>query len=217
MEQTSKPIITEEQAEDIIAKAKKNKKAIMWCLVAAFAVIIVVLIWLMLAQTGARKADEAVAKADAAKTDSVALVLYKEAASAGYKSGHRAAAQAAVILYGQGKYEEALEYLDDADLDDEIAAAGVYSLAGDCYVNLEKYDEALSSYEKAISKADENPEIVPFVLVKMANIYRAQTKYDDEAEAYETIINEYPSYATSTRIDINKYYERAKAMAAKAK
>lgn len=215
MEQTSKPVLTEEQAEDIIAKAQKNKKAIIACSVAGFVCIITVLIWLLVAQAGGKKADELVARADAAQTDSIALALYEKAADAGYKSGNRAAAQAAIILYSQGKYEEAIKYLDNASLDDDIAEAGVYALIGDCYVNLDNYDKALSSYKKAISAADENPEIVPFVLVKMANIYRAQQNYKAEAEAYETIIKDYPTYATSTRTDIRKYYERAKAMAGK--
>lgn len=215
MEQNSKPVATEEQAEDIIAKAQKNKKAIVACSVMGFVCIIAILVWLFIAQAGSQKADELVARADAAQNDSIALSLYEKAADAGYKSGNRAAAQAAVILYSQGKYQEAINYLDDASLDDNIASAGVEALKGDCYVNLDNYDKALSCYKKAISEADENPEIVPFILVKMANIYRAQQKYADEAKAYETIIKEYPAYTASTRIDIKKYYERAKAMAAK--
>ncbi|MDE5631225.1 MAG: hypothetical protein K2I54_00190, partial [Muribaculaceae bacterium] len=108
-------------------------------------------------------------------------------------------------------YEEALKYLDDASLDDEIAAAGVYTLQGDCHVNLDQLDQALKCYNKAISKADKNPEIVPFVLIKEANIYRAQEKYADEAKAYKTILDDYPTYVATTRVDIKKYYERALA------
>ncbi|MDE6468349.1 MAG: hypothetical protein K2L28_05555 [Muribaculaceae bacterium] len=201
--------------EDIIAKARANRKTITAVLIAAAVIIIAVLAWLMIAQAGSKKADELVAKADIEQNDSIASTLYAEAAKAGYKSGHRAAAMVAINLYRQGKYEETIKYLDNADLDDEIGAAGVYSLKGDCYVNLDKFDDAISCYKKAIGKADKNPEIVPFVLIKEANVYAAQQKYADEAKCYKTIIDEYPGYVRSSRVDINKYYERAAARAQK--
>lgn len=200
-----------EQAEDIVAKARANKKTIVGISVAIVVVIAAVLVWLLVAQSGSRKADELIARADAAQNDSIALTLYADAAKAGYKSGNRAKAELGIRYYREGQYEKALQYLDDASLDDEIAAAGVYSLQGDCHVNLEQYDQALKCYNKAISKADKNPEIVPFVLIKEANIYRAQGKFADEAKAYKTIIDEYPTYVATTRVDIKKYYERALA------
>ncbi len=200
-----------EQAEDIVAKARANKKTIVGISVAIVVVIAAVLVWLLVAQSGSRKADELIARADAAQNDSIALTLYADAAKAGYKSGNRAKAELGIRYYREGQYEKALQYLDDASLDDEIAAAGVYTLQGDCHVNLEQYDQALKCYNKAISKADKNPEIVPFVLIKEANIYRAQGKFADEAKAYKTIIDEYPTYVATTRVDIKKYYERALA------
>ena len=200
-----------EQAEDIVAKARANKNTLVGVSVALVVIIAAVLVWLLVAQSGSRKADELIARADAAQNDSIALTLYADAAKAGYKSGNRAKAEMGIRLYREGKYEEALKYLDDASLDDEIAAAGVYTLQGDCHVNLDQYDQALKCYGKAISKADKNPEIVPFVLIKEANIYRAQGKFADEAKAYKTIIDDYPTYVATTRVDIKKYYERALA------
>ena len=200
-----------EQAEDIVAKARANKKTLVGVSVALVVVIAAVLVWLLVAQSGSRKADELFARADAAQNDSIALSLYADAAKAGYKSGNRAKAEMGIRLYRESKYEEALKYLDDASLDDEIAAAGVYTLQGDCHVNLDQLDQALKCYNKAISKADKNPEIVPFVLIKEANIYRAQEKYADEAKAYKTILDDYPTYVATTRVDIKKYYERALA------
>ena len=200
-----------DQAEDIVAKARANKKTLVGVSVALVVIIAAVLVWLLVAQSGSRKADELIARADAAQNDSIALTLYADAAKAGYKSGNRAKAEMGIRLYREGKYEEALKYLDDASLDDEIAAAGVYTLQGDCHVNLDQYDQALKCYGKAISKADKNPEIVPFVLIKEANIYRAQGKFADEAKAYKTIIDDYPTYVATTRVDIKKYYERALA------
>lgn len=201
-----------ENAEDIIAKARQNKKTITWGLIVAALVVIGVLVWIMVAQKGSRQADELVAKADLAamySNDSTVTALYAKAAEAGYKSGNRAKAEVAIRLYREGKYEDAVKYLDACSLGDDIASAGVYTLKGDCYVNLDQLDKALSCYGKAISAANGNPEIVPFVLIKEANIYREQKNYAEEAEAYKTIIEDYPQYAASTRIDIHRFYQRA--------
>ena len=210
--ENSRPTAQEvDKSEEILAKARANKKVIIWSLVVAEVCVVAVLVYILVAQAGSRKADELIAKADAAQNDSIALTLYAQAADAGYKSGNRAKAEMGIRLYRDGKYQEALEYLDDCSLDDEIAEAGVETLKGDCYVNLDQLDKAISAYKDAIDDADENPEIVPFVLIKMANIYRSQGNYEAEAKAYKEIIDEYPSYVNSTRIDIRKFYERAVA------
>ena len=202
-----------EQSEALIAKARANKKTILGLSIAAFAIVIIALVWLLVAQSGERKADELIAKADLEQNDSIAMNLYAEAAKAGYKSGNRAEAELGIRLYRQGKYEEALKHLKDADLNGSIAPAGVYSLMGDCYVNLDQYDKALDCYQDAIGKADKNPELVPLFLIKEANIYHAQQKYTAEARCYKTILEDYPTYAATTRTDLRKYYERAAALA----
>ncbi len=200
-----------EVAEDIVAKAKKNKKALITCGVVVLAIVVIALVCILVTQSGSKKADEAIAKADVELNDSIAQVLYAEAAEMGYKSGNRAKAELGIRLYQEEKYAEALEYLKDCSLADEVAAPGVYVLTGDCYVNLAELESALNSYDKAIAAADENPEIVPFVLIKKAHVYREQQNFEAEAEAYKEIIDEYPSYTNSTRLDIKKFYERALA------
>lgn len=200
-----------ELADELAAKAKKNKKTLTTCGVLLAAAVIAALIWILVAQAGSTKADEAIAKADVAMNDSVATALYADAAEMGYKSGNRAKAEMGIRLYRQEKYKEALEYLNDCSLGDEVANAGVYVLAGDCHVNLGELDQALKSYGKAISAANKNPEVVPFVLIKEANIYREQKNFAAEAKAYKEILDEYPQYVASTRQDIEKYYQRALA------
>ncbi len=205
----------EEETGNILARVKSNSKLIVGLSIFIVAVIAAIMIWFFVAQSGSRKADQAVAKADMAQNDSIALVLYKEAASHGYKSGNRAKVEAGIRLYQAGQYEEALQYLNDADLSDHIVAAGVETLAGDCYVNLKQYPEALSAYAKAIKAADKNPSIVPLVLMKEANVYREQKDFEAEYKAYKQIIDEYPTFVRGTQADIRKYYERAKAAAGK--
>lgn len=191
------------------AKKVNTKKTIITAGIVLAALIVVGLIWFAVNRQGSAKADEAVALADVEMNDSIALNYYMKAAELGHKSGNRAKLHAAIALYEQGKYEEALSYLKDASVSSDLIEAGKYSLMGDCYVNLQKYDEAISSYNKAVSAADNNPQIVPFVLVKEANVYRELKKYNEEANCYNKIINDYPTYAQALRFDIKKYAERA--------
>lgn len=217
--ENNQPKATPEQgvaeAQDILAKAKSNSKKIIAVSVIVLVCIVGILVWFFVAKNGSAKADEAIARADAAASanDSTALVLYKDAAQHGYKSGNRARLEVAMRLYQEGKYEEALSYLKDASVDDKIVAAGALTLEGDCYVNLKKYDEAISAYGKAVSKADKNPSIVPVILIKEANVYRAQNNYAKEAEVLKNIIDNYPQFAASNQADVRKLYERAKASA----
>lgn len=209
-----------EEEESILAKAQRNKKLIVGSLVLVLLIAVAVIVVILVRHSGSRDADEAIARADIEQNDSIALELYKQAALKGYKSGNRAKVEVAMRLYQNGKYEDALSYLKDASVDSEIIEAGILCLEGDCYVNLKKYDEAVNCFNQALSSADGNPQIVPFILVKEANIYRAQGKFDKEYEAYKTIIDEYPSYGRNPQnpmmsTDIVKYYERAKAAAGK--
>lgn len=194
---------------------KVNRKLITGIAVAVVAVVVIALGWYFINQSGANAADEAIGKADIEQNDSVALELYKEAATMGHKSGNRAKLMVAINLYQDGKYQEALEYLEDASIDDEVIAAGAYSLTGDCYVNLEKYDEALNAYSKALNKAEGNSMVAPLILIKRANIFRAQQNYAAEFEAYDAIVNQYPEFLRASQFDVRKYRERARVAAGK--
>ncbi len=203
------------ESHDIVSRAKANSKLILGLSVFILVVIVAIFVWFFVAKSGSHKADEAIGRADVAQNDSVALALYKEAATKGYKSGNRAKVEAAIILYQDGKYQEALDYLKDASLDDKVGAAGVYTLMGDCYVNLNQYEDAAKAYSKAISKADKNPVVVPIILVKQANVYRALKDYSAEYKALNTLVEDYPQFVQTSQTDYRKYYERAKAAAGK--
>lgn len=205
----------EQDGATLLARAKANSKLILGLSIFICVVLVGIMVWFFVSQSGSRKADEAIARADMAANDSVALVLYKEAATHGYKSGNRARVEAGIRLYKEGKYEEALGYLEDASMSDKIVASGVYALTGDCYVNLKQYPQALKAYDNAISDADGNPAIVPLLLKKKASIYREQKDYAAEYAALKQIMDKYPAFAQSAQTDIRKYYERAKAAAGK--
>ncbi|MDE6394912.1 MAG: tetratricopeptide repeat protein, partial [Duncaniella sp.] len=79
---------------------------------------------------------------------------------------------------------------------------------------LEKYQDALDCFKKAVKISDNNPAYTPAFLLKEATVLRELKDYKAEAKVYEEILNEYPNYGAQMGIDIEKYFERAKAAAA---
>ncbi|MDE6287857.1 MAG: hypothetical protein K2M00_03615 [Muribaculaceae bacterium] len=213
--ETNTPLTEVQDASDILARAKANSKRILTLSIFIFVVLAAALIWFFVARSNAAKADEAIGRAEIEQNDSIALQLYKEAATMGHKSGNRAKLEVGIRLYQQHDYQGALEYLKDASVGDNIIAAGALTLEGDCYVNLQNYSDALRAYDKAVKAADKNPAIVPLILIKKAQVYRAQKDYEGEYKAYKQIMDDYPSYDNSAQFDVRKYYERAKAAAGK--
>ena len=131
----------------------------------------------------------------------------------GTPAGNVAALSAAEAFYDVKQYDRAIKLLEKLDLSEPILQSQAKALLGDCYVNTEKYDQALEAYDKAIKIADGNPELVPNYLIKEANIYDFQKKYDKALSCYEEIKNKYPNYNFGNGIDY--YIERTKAQAGK--
>lgn len=142
--------------------------------------------------------------------DSTAAAQYMEVADT-YGSddaGKLAALSAGEALYNQGRYEEAAQYLKKFSSKDDVLESNALVLTGDCYVNLQNYDEAINYYQKAIRKANNNPQIVPRVLLKEANVYDAQANYGKALECYEQIKNNYPEFQLGNGVEIDAYIAR---------
>ena len=145
-----------------------------------------------------------------ALTDSVAAEQYMNVANQ-YSSdapGKLAALEAGEALYNQGRYEEAAEYLKKFSCKDDVLEANALVLTGDCYVNLQKYDEAINYYQKAVRKANNNPQIVPRVLLKEANVYDAQGNYGKALDCYQQIKNNYPEFKLGNGMEMDAYIAR---------
>ncbi len=216
MEKSTKPAASMAELDAEKAKNEKLKKAITWCSTGVAAVVVIVLIYIFaIRNPGEKKAQEAFAKAYselALGNDSLALADMRAAAEYGYKSGNLAKVYAANLLYEKGDYQAALDYYKDADLNDAVAAPGVLGKAGDCLVALGKPEEALTYFDKAISAADNNPQLVPYFLQKKARIYNHLGKSADEAKMYNEILTKYPMSLQGQTAE--KYLERANAAAA---
>ena len=148
-----------------------------------------------------------------ATNDSIAAEQYKLVADRynGETVGKLGALYAGEILYDRGEYEEAAQYLKRFSSDDPILEANALVLTGDCFVNLNNYEEALTYYQKAIRKAKGNSQIVPRVLLKEANIYDAQGNYAKALECYTVIQQNFPKFQLGNGIDIEAYIARENA------
>jgi tetratricopeptide (TPR) repeat protein len=117
-----------------------------------------------------------------------------------------AKAYTGISYYKLGNYNTALDYLKDFDADDALVAPAVIGLIGDCYVELGDVNKAISYFEKAAKKAD-NDIISPIFLKKAAIAYESQGKYDKAIANYTLIKNKY--YNSNEAMDIEKYIDRA--------
>ena len=199
-------------------KVQNNSKTIMYACVAVAVVVIAILVYVYaVRQPGIKAGNEALGQADMEMlmgNDSIALAKYQQvAANHGYDAGNLASLNAAILLYKEGKYEEAVKYLSDYSTKESVIGAAAKCLEGDCYVNLEKYQDALDCFKKAVKISDNNPAYTPAFLLKEATVLRELKDFKAEAKVYEEILNNYPAYGNQMGIDVEKYLERAKAEA----
>lgn len=153
-----------------------------------------------------------IAPNDTAAVEKYYQDLKKVADNGSYAANQNAKIQYATYLYTEKEdYKQALEYLDGVSPKSAVVATGVESLKGDCYVNLGEYDKAIDCFEDALDEADENPELTPYVLNKLANVYAVSGKFDKQLEVLEKISKDYPAYSQT----IDAQIARAKAAAGK--
>ena len=196
-------------------KIADNKSVITWVVVGVFVAAALVFAFIHFYQKPKNeKAFTAYNRVEttALGNDSIAAAQYKDVADKfGGDAANLAALSAAESFYNEGNYEEAVKYAKKFSSKDAVLDANAMVLAGDCYVNLKKYDDAISEYQKAVRKADGNPQIVPRVLLKEANVYDEQKKYDKALECYTIIKKDFPTFQLGNGIGIDAYIEREKA------
>lgn len=195
-------------------KVQDNKKIITICSMVVVAIVVIVLAYVYFFRgPGINKANDAVGAADlslAQGNDSVALAQYMNVADEyGFDAANRAKLQSAILLYQKGDYQKALDYISDYSAKEEIIGAAAYSLKGDCYVNLDKLQDAVKCYKDAISQSDDNPAYTPYFMLKLARVYAALGNHADEASMYKEVMTKYPTYGSANNIDVEKLYDRA--------
>lgn len=198
---------------------ENNKKIIIWSLAGIVAVAAVILLYYYGIYAPNKKASsDAISKADielAMGNDSTALAQYMQVADEfSGAQADRAALQSAIILYQKGKFEEAVKYLDEASFDENLVAPAAASLKGDCYVNLNNLDKAISCYDKAIKSSNDNALYTPLFMLKKATVLNEQSKIADALAIYEAIQSKYPTFTRAYDVNIDGLIARAKAQLA---
>ena len=108
------------------------------------------------------------------------------------KAGNLANFYAGVAALKQGKYTEALDYLEDFSSDDYLVQSRAYSLMGDAQLELNKPKEAADLYAKAAdNKANEY--FSPAYLLKEATARELANDTEGALKAYNRIITNYPT------------------------
>lgn len=97
---------------------------------------------------------------------------------------------AGVCFLKQSKFDAAILYLSDFSSNDLLVQARAYSLIGDANMELAKYDEAATYYNKAANYKP-NKYFSPSYLMKAALAYEKLNDNERAKEAYQKIIDEY--------------------------
>ena len=213
----------EEVNESLSTAAQRiedNKKYINWALIAIGVIVLLALGYIYgIRNPQLQKAKDQIGEADLelmqGQSDEALKDYEKVAAEFSNKPAERAHLNAAILLYQKGEYEKAAKHLEDFSPKGNLIGPASQSLLGDCYVNLKKYDKALAAYDKAISLAGNNETYAPAFMIKKATVLHGQKKYAEEAAIYQTIKDDYPTYGQMTGFNVDKYLERANALAGK--
>lgn len=209
-----------ESLSSIEQKVEQNKNYIYWVCGAIVVIAIVILGYVYgIRNPNIENATAEISHADmqlAQGNDSIALIQYMAVADNYSNSvANRASLNAAILLYNDEKYDEAISYINKFDPEGIIVGPASQSLLGDCYVNTGKYTEALAAYDKAISLSNDNSYYTPLFMVKKATIYREQKNYAAEADVFQAIKDKYPDFSRNYSFNVDKYLSRARAMAGK--
>lgn len=130
----------------------------------------------------------------------------------GTKAANLANFYAGVAALKDGKYQNAIDYLEDFTSDDLLVQARAYALTGDAYLELNKFKEAADQYEKAANYKP-NEYFTPSYLMKEATARELAKDYDGAIKAYSRIVDEYQN-ATEVA-EAKQYLARAQALAGK--
>lgn len=120
-------------------------------------------------------------------------------------ASNAAAYYAAVGFLNLGKFDAAIEYLEDIDADGKLMPVLKNGLLGDAYSEKGDMSNALSYYKKA-AKGEENEVLTPYYLHKHAMLSEKEGDKSTANGAYLRIKNEFPNSSFGREID--KYLMR---------
>lgn len=122
------------------------------------------------------------------------------------KSANLAYYYLGIAYLNKGEFQKAAENLTKYSGNDPIIAPEALGAAGDAYVEMKNYEEAIVFYKKAAAKGD-NLFAAPIYLKKLGLVYEEQKDYKAAVDTYQKIKTDYPESAAASTIDM--YIARA--------
>ena len=126
----------------------------------------------------------------------------------GTKAGKLSAYNAGLIEFKKGNYQKAYDLLDKFNAPNKILVALKYGAMADCQANLNKGEEALSLFGKAISASSD--DFTTYYFTRKAGLLALALKKNDEAKKHFTTIGEkyedYDGGASDAYIEMVKYF-----------
>jgi tetratricopeptide (TPR) repeat protein len=126
----------------------------------------------------------------------------------GTKSANLAHYYLGICYRNTGEYEMAIEELEKFSSDDVMISAVAIGAIGDCYMELNDIEKAISYYEKA-AKHNANNLTSPIYLFKAGIAYEDNQDYASANKKYNAIKTDYPDSREAQTID--KYIARAES------
>jgi tetratricopeptide (TPR) repeat protein len=124
-------------------------------------------------------------------------------------SGNLAEYYAGICYLNLGNFEEAANYLNNYNGDDLLTNVAAKGALGDAYVEMGDKLKGAEYYEKAASVFT-NDFTTPLYLMKAAEVYFSEKKYDKALSIYTRIESEFPESREYRNIE--KYISHTKTM-----
>ena len=124
------------------------------------------------------------------------------------KSGKLANFYAGSAYLSKGEFQKAINHLKKFSSTDVFLSNQANAMMGDCYLELNKVDDAIKNYEKAVSSPNEMT--TPFVLFKLGLAYEMKKDNKKALTTYKKIKSDYPTSMEAREID--KYISRLESL-----
>lgn len=124
-------------------------------------------------------------------------------------TGNLAKYSAGICYLHLGKYQDAIDFLNQYSKKDKVIGSLAIGATGDAYVELGDLDKGVSKYLEAADFA-QNSFNTPIFLMKAGELYELKGKYAEALKIYEKIESLYPESTEGTTIE--KYIARVKLL-----
>jgi len=140
----------------------------------------------LMVQTNMVRGNDSLALGGKSAINPGLLGIYEE--YSGTKIGKLSAYNAAVIEFKNGNYQKAYDLMDKFSSSNKIFMALKYGFMGDCLANLDKGDDAILHFDKAISASKD--DYTSYYFTRKAGLLAIAIKKNSLAKKYFSVIDE---------------------------